>query len=172
MLGWGHLRKLRPCGGDEGDCDNDGQCNAGLICGSNNCPSELGFATSVDCCETKNCNSATNQCNGDWSFCSSSYPCGEEEGDCDNDGECNAGLICGQDNCLSELGFASSVDCCIAQSSRKHRYFHPSRNVTSHGARLSHNIKNEHEFFIDKESVTDFASPFTKNPMPENWWIW
>ena len=45
-------------------------------------------------------------------------------------------------------------------SSRKHRYLHPSRNVTSSRP------------VIDKERkagpVTDFVSPFTKDSMPEN----
>ena len=153
-------RSDNPCNENEGNGDSAAECQNGLICGSNNCPVSLGFDNEIDCCETTNCNSATSHCNGDTSFCSSNYPCGEDEGDCDSDGECNAGLICGQNNCPYQLGFATSVDCCIPQSSRKNRYFHPSRNVTSPRP------------FIDKERkavpVTDFASPFIKNSMPEN----
>ena len=59
-----------------------------------------------------NCKS-NGYCNGDFNFCSSSYPCGEDEGDCDSSSDCNYGLNCGSDNCPSHLGFDSSVDCCI-----------------------------------------------------------
>ena len=95
--------------------------------------------TSDDTTVNPNCNPNDN-CLGDPNFCTSRYPCSEDQGDCDYDNECNSGLICGSNNCPSQLEFGSTVDCCIPQSSRKHRYFHPSRNVTSHGARLSHNI--------------------------------
>ena len=63
-----------------------------------------------------NCN-PNGDCIGDFDFCSSSYPCGEDQGDCDSDSQCNAGLICGTDNCPSHLEFDSTVDCCIPQSS-------------------------------------------------------
>ena len=38
------------CGQDEGDCDLHDECQDGLECGSNNCPSSLGFNSDVDCC--------------------------------------------------------------------------------------------------------------------------
>ena len=76
----------------------------------------LVYSTTTTATTTLNCNSVTSYCNGDWNFCSSSYPCGELEGDCDQSSECNAGLICGADNCPSDLGFDSAVDCCIPQS--------------------------------------------------------
>ena len=60
---------------------------------------------------TFNCN-PDGDCNGDFEFCSSSYPCGEGQGDCDSDADCNAGLKC-SDNCPSLLGFDPAVDCCI-----------------------------------------------------------
>ena len=36
------------CGENEGDCDNDSHCKAGLKCGTDNCPSS--FPSSYDCC--------------------------------------------------------------------------------------------------------------------------
>ena len=43
-------------------------------------------------------------------------PCGENEGDCDFDSECQEGLKCGEhlgdNNCNETLGFNSTVDCC------------------------------------------------------------
>ena len=45
-------------------------------------------------------------------FCSIEKPCAENEGDCDNDKECQSGLICGQDNCHLLLGYDWSIDCC------------------------------------------------------------
>ena len=42
-----------PCELDEGDCDSDDECKSHLFCGSDNCPSLLGFSSSTDCCEAK-----------------------------------------------------------------------------------------------------------------------
>ena len=36
------------CGENEGDCDSDNDCHAGLKCGHNNCPST--FPSQYDCC--------------------------------------------------------------------------------------------------------------------------
>ena len=51
-------------------------------------------------------------------YCSgnSNYQCGENEGDCDNDSDCQANLTCGTDNCINTLAtdsFVSSHDCCF-----------------------------------------------------------
>ena len=37
-------------------------------------------------------------------------PCGEGEGDCDGDDECEDGLVCGSDNCPA--GFPWYYGCC------------------------------------------------------------
>ena len=39
-----------PCGLDEGDCDFDNECQPGLTCGTNNCPTNLGLDATIDCC--------------------------------------------------------------------------------------------------------------------------
>ena len=36
------------CGENEGDCDNESHCKAGLKCGTDNCPSS--FPSDYDCC--------------------------------------------------------------------------------------------------------------------------
>ena len=46
--------------------------------------------------------------------CTSATPCGQDEGDCDSDADCRAGLICGTDNCPVKEGLEwdSTDDCC------------------------------------------------------------
>ena len=68
--------------------------------------------SSVWCtCNVTTCNAT----NSDYDCCTSSNPCGLNEGDCDNDSECNGNLICGTDNCQSlDSGWAASdFDCCM-----------------------------------------------------------
>ena len=44
------------CGHDEGDCNYDNECQPGLKCGTNNCPTSLpGFTTTIDCCYKNIC---------------------------------------------------------------------------------------------------------------------
>ena len=62
------------------------------------------------------CNGTTDGC------CNSDCPCGENEGDCDNDSECDANLKCGQgngfdDNCPNT--FPSWSDCCYDPEERR-----------------------------------------------------
>ena len=95
------------CGEDEGDCESSIECETGLGCAS--CPAILGFSSNIHCCTQRGVD------NGGWSFCTSSDPCGIDEGDCDNDGECKDGLICGSDNCPPSFGFAFTIDCCMSQ---------------------------------------------------------
>ena len=41
-------------------------------------------------------------------FCAK-FPCGEGEGDCDSDAECEGSLVCGHMNCMN----STIADCCI-----------------------------------------------------------
>ena len=50
-------------------------------------------------------------CNGGNSCCTSSNQCGVGEGDCDNDSDCQSGLVCGENNCVGNV-FDSGDDCC------------------------------------------------------------
>ena len=142
---------------NQGDCDFNHQCQFGLRCGTNNCPTNSTYLPTDDCCTDEACDGTGNCCtidfqcgrneghcdkdevckdslrcknanclntlpssvncceeviNGDWTFCSSKYPCGDNDGDCDNDNECKEGLKCGSNNCDTSLGFHSSADCC------------------------------------------------------------
>jgi len=82
------------CKNGEGDCDNDDDCEKGLICGRNNCKkfnngkwwedNYPDMKDTADCC-TKDI---------DWDHCTPNTPCGEERGDCDRDKDCKKGLSC------------------------------------------------------------------------------
>ena len=94
-----------PCGEDEGDCDSNTECQAGLTCGSNNCPDSLGFDIEIDCCYEPSL--------GDVQFCSSGIIfCGQDEGDCDSNSECLSNHFCGSNNCPASLDFDYEIDCC------------------------------------------------------------
>ena len=51
---------------------------------------------------------------GNFGSCTSSNPCGEDQGDCDLNSHCIQGHMCGTDNCRSSLGFESFYDCCYS----------------------------------------------------------
>ena len=55
--------------------------------------------------------SACQGSNANWNCCHSSSPCKEDEGDCDNDSDCESGLVCGTNNCASDFP-SSGYDCC------------------------------------------------------------
>ena len=46
----GYCTQNKPCSENQGDCDSDNECKAGLLCGKNNCPKNLGYEIWVDCC--------------------------------------------------------------------------------------------------------------------------
>ena len=95
-----------PCGDYQGDCDFDGQCLDGLVCGLNNCPESLGYDPEVDCCYSTTV--------GSEDFCTTDNPCDINEGHCDSNDECQTNLICDTANsCPAYLGFASDVNCCF-----------------------------------------------------------
>ena len=94
------------CLENEGDCDSNEECQDGLACGSNNCPASLDFDSEMDCCYEASV--------GDDYFCTTVNPCGEDEGDCDSNNECQPDLICDTANsCPASLGFVSDVNCCF-----------------------------------------------------------
>merc|ERR1711962_1570721 len=115
---WSCCSSTNKCGEGEGDCDNDNECQSGLVCGKDNCQSFIPGANSqADCCVkpavATNCNGSTSA----WSCCSANSKCGHGEGDCDSDNECQSGLKCGKDNCRDfHSGAAAAADCCIPSS--------------------------------------------------------
>ena len=54
-------------------------------------------------------------CDGGNSCCTKYNQCSQWEGDCDNDDECKADLICGNNNCPIKTGMEwdESDDCCV-----------------------------------------------------------
>ena len=93
-----------PCSEYEGHCDSHDECQDGLFCGANNCPASFGFGTGHNCCyQTKP---------GDENFCTTINPCGEDEGDCDSNEECQKGLECNIAKCPSIFVNNSLIDCC------------------------------------------------------------
>ena len=44
--------------------------------------------------------------------CTSSCPCGVDEGHCESNNQCLSGLACGYDNCKAELGYLNGRNCC------------------------------------------------------------
>ena len=44
--------------------------------------------------------------------CTSSCPCGVDEGHCESNSQCLSGLACGYDNCKPELGYGNGTNCC------------------------------------------------------------
>ncbi len=101
--GWDYCSSSSPCADGEGDCDNDSECGPGLVC-VNNVGASYGWASGVDVCEGSSLP-------GDWDYCSSSSPCADGEGDCDNNSECGPGLVC-VNNVGASYGWASGVDVC------------------------------------------------------------
>ena len=96
---------------DVGDCHQDTDCTEGLVCGYGNCAPELGYDPDVDCCYRPQL--------GDQRFCSWKNLCAHEEGDCNHHGDCQPGLLCGENNCPSTLGFDADVDCCFDVTIKK-----------------------------------------------------
>ncbi len=107
-----------PCGNGEGDCDNDSECASGLSC-VDNVGAQFGFAPGVDVCMSNGTNPppppGCTLPTGNGRFCTECGPCGNGEGDCDNDGECAAGLSC-VDNVGAQFGFAPGVDVCMGEA--------------------------------------------------------
>ena len=44
--------------------------------------------------------------------CNQFHPCGDGEGDCDDDSECSGNLICGRGNCNRKKFPSEKTDCC------------------------------------------------------------
>eukprot|EP01064_Diplonema_japonicum_P018641 TRINITY_DN2733_c1_g1_i5.p1 TRINITY_DN2733_c1_g1~~TRINITY_DN2733_c1_g1_i5.p1 ORF type:complete len:355 (+),score=54.39 TRINITY_DN2733_c1_g1_i5:54-1067(+) len=100
----------------EGDCDTDSECVDGLVCGHNNCktmhPAEADlYMPLADCCEV------IQPLHLD--YCVKNPGCGFGVGDCDDDTHCDAGLVCGHNNCRAMNPSTDPVlihhkaDCCV-----------------------------------------------------------
>ena len=55
--------------------------------------------------------------------CTSTSPCGLDEGHCESNEQCTDDLVCGIDNCKPELGYSSGTNCCYYSYNRSAEYF-------------------------------------------------
>ena len=122
------------CQAGQGDCDTDRECGAGLGCATDNGP-RFGFSPTTDVCVVGHCENGIQDdgemgvdCGGECGscfrpesipegspdFCSVVFPCNLGEGDCDSDAQCNASLVCG-DNNGPEYGLPPGYDACEPQ---------------------------------------------------------
>ena len=97
------------CGVGEGDCDSNSDCMSGLICVSD-VGRNYGFRSIVDVCEMPSTPEPDDL--GGNAFCAGQL-CGEGQGDCDSDAECQTGLVCATDVGI-DYGFREIVDVCEA----------------------------------------------------------
>ena len=102
-----------PCSVDEGDCDSDAECAAG-VCWPD-IGADYGWNSMVDVCRPLlGCHTTPGSYfPGTSAFCSASCQCADGEGDCDNDGECLEGTVCVHD-VGATYGFNPLTDVCLA----------------------------------------------------------
>jgi len=161
-LGSGTGDDLGKCIAGEGDCDENDQCVTGLVCGTNNCGTDLDDL--ADCCYDPT-DLIESTCDGSspnmWTCCKDKLTgctpgdgctaagCAAGAGDCDNDDECAGSLVCGRNSCSATFNnklntdkfFPSGqADCCISKS-RALFYGIPSRSD------LEENFQNDDEPF-------------------------
>ena len=114
---WNYCRSDCTCAEGEGACDNDSECDAGLVCAENE-GATYGLGWWVDVCvpDTAACHPGTV---GDWNFCRDDCTCAEGEGSCDADTECDAGLVCAE-NEGATYGLGWWLDVCVPETAACH----------------------------------------------------
>jgi hypothetical protein len=98
------------CGWTEIGCKTDRDCQSGLYCKIR--PQLGNRCLKKKTGDNDDSNNTNNDCHefkpGHGQYCSSSCPCKEGEGDCDNDSQCKSGLVCkqqsGTDFCVKSGG--------------------------------------------------------------------
>ena len=100
-----------PCEAEEGDCDDNDECQSGLICVSD-VGRDFGFPSFVDVCIDQ----GDDDCpvsEGHLDYCALCGPCPENDGDCDGNSECEEGLFC-VNNIGGRFGYQADADVCLA----------------------------------------------------------
>jgi len=114
LFDWTFCSSSCPCSSGQGDCDSDSECHSGLTC-AKDVGAKYGVGSTVDVCEDTGTTGPPASCHSGllfgWTYCSASCPCTTGQGDCDNDDECAAGLVCTHDVGAS-YGTTSTVDIC------------------------------------------------------------
>merc|ERR1712179_891623 len=112
IFNWNACSSSAPCAVGKGDCDNHNECQGALLCGHNNCREfDQSAHFQADCCVDPTTGGTGGPADGN--FCTTNNKCREKQGDCDNDSECESGLICGDNNCRKwHPGASKNADCC------------------------------------------------------------
>jgi hypothetical protein len=117
------------CAQGEGDCDGDLQCDLGLAC-IDDLGDNFGLAWTTDVCAPSHCGDGS--LNGDETaidfggscgstcggtpgtigYCRPGCECAEGGGDCSTDADCQAGLVCGNNN-GAQFGLHWTYDVCV-----------------------------------------------------------
>jgi hypothetical protein len=103
-------RDYGPCSEGQGDCDNDSECQSGLIC-VHNVGANYGWPADRDVCEWPSGSGSYNEFVPGPDWCRDYGPCSEGQGDCDSDSECQSGLICVH-NVGANYGWPAARDVC------------------------------------------------------------
>lgn len=103
-----------PCAEGQGDCDANSECQSGLVC-ARNVGANHGLSPLADVCQVSD-DAQSRACTktpGSWGYCADPAcgPCAAGLGDCDSTAECQAGLVCLENQGASK-GFLSTVDIC------------------------------------------------------------
>lgn len=126
-----HCTNACPCPAGEADCDTNSNCNTGLVCGLDLGP-QFGYPAGHDVCVQPHCTNGvqdtdetgvdcggsdcgtcrTCPANGQNNTCSPSCRCASGWGDCDANGECESGLVCGG-SLGAQFGMNPSFDVCV-----------------------------------------------------------
>ncbi len=114
---WNYCSASCTCAEGEGECDSDAECDAGLAC-QDNVGTLYGQSWWLDLCmpEGASCHPGSL---GDWNYCSASCTCGEGEGQCDSDAECDPGMVCAE-NVGSLYGQSWWLDLCMPEGASCH----------------------------------------------------
>lgn len=102
-----------PCENGTGDCDTDAQCAEGLFCGQD-IGAQFGLPATWDVCVDELSCPPFDPGLPNGSFCSADCPCGDGEGDCDSDAQCQDDLFCAHD-VGPQFGLPANWDVCVAE---------------------------------------------------------
>jgi Zn-dependent metalloprotease len=113
---WAYCNSGCTCAEGEGWCKSDAECDSGLVCGQN-LGASYGYSWWVDVCVPSGACHVGSV--GGFSYCSESCTCGEGEGHCASDAECDAGHTCGV-NMGAAYALDWWVDVCVPEGASCH----------------------------------------------------